>query len=535
MAIRPYMRICNDRKLESAWHDLPFGAAFSEWSGMYDERTCVVDGERRTTYRTAWQRSRRLAAHFLKIGARKGDVVLFRLGNSDNFVFTLFALYEIGLVPVMLRAANRQQEIAQIARQTAPTLFITMDDYLGEDSHAMAREVRDLCPSIKEVIFEHELPGLFDDPANDLSSMHYERPAADDVALIMLSGGTTGMPKLVPHTHFSYLFQATCMADRGGDNPDDNCLIVLPASHNYTLLSDLFPTLVSGGTLVMCKDPSPADICHLIAKERITHFSLVPTLARLCITYRQAYDEDDISSLRYISEGGSEVTRDLAQDTMETFGCPFQNAYGMVEGYASTSYIEDPADIILDNLTTTVIAGDEVKIIDENERELPPNTLGNFAFRGPCRFNGYLGKGLSDREAFTEDGFYKTGDLAYLDEYGRLSIRGRVKDQINRAGESIMPEAIETSIRRSSAVEDCAVIGAPDDELGQRIVAFARARDRRPSRAELNEELRALGVSEHHLPDDLIYIDELPETPTKKVDKKELLKIACGESMGKRS
>lgn len=526
MPIRPYMRICNDKKLESAWHGTTFGEAFAEWSEAYGNLTCVVDGNRRTTYYEAWMRAKRLSAYFLKLGISKGDIALFRLGNTDNFIYTLFALYELGVIPVMLRAANRKEEIAQIARLTKPTLFITLDTYLGKNSSGMVKEITEECSSIKAVIYERDIASIYLDPANKLEDMHYEKPKVTDVSHLMLSGGTTGIPKLAPRTHYSYLFSSICMADRSLDGPDDNCLVVLPASHNYTLLSDIFPTLASGGTLIMCENPSPAEILHLVQKEGVTHLSLVPTLARLCIAYRSAYDNDDISTLRFISEGGSKVSEDLARETMDTFGCPLQHCYGMVEGYLCASYLDDSESQITENLTTTVILADELMIIDPDGHELPPGKLGEFVFKGPTRFEGYFGQSSKGKDTFTKEGFYRTGDLGFLDEYGRLGIRGRVKEQINRAGESIMPEVVETALRRHPLIKDCVAIGLPDEELGERICAFVVSAGPIGSLHDVVERLREEGISEHHIPDDLIGIDQFPETPAKKVDKKKLIELA---------
>jgi len=526
MPLHPINRTCNGARFLQAWHDVTFGEALDEWSAAYADSVCLVDGTSVTTYRQMRQRSRRLAAFFLGLGLQRGDRVLFRLGNTEQFVFAFLGLLEIGVIPIMLRAGNRLEEMVKLAERAEPVAFVSSDSSELEDTRAIGERLRERCATVRRCVFEHELVEACDRPDYDLDALAYERPKPNDISHLLLSGGTTGVPKMAPHTHVISLLIATCVADRDEDSPLDRALAVLPASHNFTLLNDLFATFVSGGAVVMCAEPSPAEILRLIDEERVTHLSLVPTLTRLCISYRDVDASDDLSSLRFVSEGGAKVPPDLVIDSQRAFGCVMQHVFGTVEGFYSTSYLDDDEESLLSAMTASVTPYDSLKVVGTDGAELPTGELGELLCNGPTRFPGYFNDPEATARAITADGYYRTGDYGFLDDCGRVGIRGRVKEQINRAGESIMPEAIETAVRRHPRVCDCVAVGVADETLGERIYAFVTVDGAEVDVERVRSELRELGVSEHHLPDEVVAVPFFPETSGRKVDKRRLLQMA---------
>ena len=502
---------------------MTFGEALDSWAERAPEKECLVDGTSRISYREMRERVHRLAAYLLSIGIRKGDAVLYRMGNTENFIYGFLGLVQIGACPIMLRPGNRAEEARELAEQTSPTLLVTMDRHLGEDAEGFIRHVQDTCPTVRHILRESEIEVICQDRSLKLEDHEHEPPDVDDRSHFLLSGGTTGTPKIVAVQPTVLLYAAACYADRGSNTPDDRCLVVIPASHNFTMCVDIFATFVSGGTVIMCNEASPVEILRLVGEEKITHLTLVPALARLCIEFRREYDGDDISHLRYISEGGAEVTADLVQDGRKVLGCQTMNCYGMTEGFYGSTYLDDDDEMICQGLNQGVMPGYVLRVVDTGGNEVPIGELGEFQFKGAIRFPEYHDNPEATAEALTEDGFYRTGDLGFITEDGYVAVRGRVKDQINRGGESVMPEAMESDMRKHPLVTDCVALGAPDETLGQRIVAFVIPSSDALDRLQLLGDLRNMNISEHHIPDDVVFVNAFPQTPSQKIDRKALL------------
>lgn len=543
MPVLPKLRHVNDDRWKNDFRNAPtFGAAIARWAELYGDNEALVVGRTRVTYRQMYERSCQVAAFLLDAGLEKDDAVLFRMGNSDCFMYAFFGMMLIGARPIMLRPENRAEETKALAALIEPSMLITLDEHMGESSEAFVKDVREHCPSITMVLLESQLAAAAHDPSWNLAN--YEHGTEDDtwnkeevrpespeegesISYFLLSGGTTGMPKVIPVKPGVTLFSAACYADLGELSSQDRCLMVLSAPVNFSMCCDTVGAFLSGGTLVMCPEPSPAVILSLIAQEKITRTTLAPAVARLCIAYRQIDDTDDISSLRYVIEGGAEVPPDLVRDTNEILGAKVMNAYGLTEGFYSATYLDD--DRVMQGLCQGCVPGYVMRVMDANGNEVPNGELGEFQFKGGIRLSGYYRNPEANAEAITEDGFYRTGDLAYITDDGYVAVRGRFKDQINRGGVSIMPEAIESDVRKHKLVSDCIAIGAPDEILGQRIACFVITSDPIDGHA-LVSELRAMGISEHHLPDDVVFVSEYPKTPNQKVDKAALLSLLARKS-----
>lgn len=538
MPVTPTLRHPNgDRWKMDFAHARTFGAALDRGAELWAEREALVDSGERVTYAQLRERSNRIATFLQNAGISKGHTALLRLGSTAAFFYAFFGMMRVGALPLMLRPGNGVEETSKLATFIQPTLLVTLDDHPGEVAREFVAAVTDRCPSIKLALTESDLAAVWQDERwdtaepfaseeDDTWNLSKQRPERDSegasISYFILSGGTTGMPKVIPLKPGVTLFSAACYADLGLLSPDDRCLVVMPPVVNFSMCCDSIATFVSGGTVVICPEASPAIILRLMAKERITHTSLVPAVARLCIAYRQVYDGDDISSLRYVYEGGARVTADLIHDTEKWLGGRVMNAYGMSEGFYGSTHIDENDDVLCAGLCQGCLPGYELRVVNAAGKELPPGELGEFQYRGSITLGGYYNNPDANEEAFTKDGYYHTGDLAYLNEEGYVCVYGRTKDQINRGGMSIMPEIIEADVRRHPLVSDCVALGAPDELLGQRIACFVIATDAL-DRLALLDDLRAMGVSEHHIPDDVIFVESYPQTPNQKVDRRALM------------
>jgi 2,3-dihydroxybenzoate-AMP ligase/mycobactin salicyl-AMP ligase len=273
---------------------------------------------------------------------------------------------------------------------------------------------------------------------------------------------------------------------------------------------------------VLTDSTDAADICRVIEREKVTAFPTVPALVQRIVSLENLKDYN-LSSLTRIYAGGAPSTPELVKSVYEKVGCKFVNALGSSEGPAAMSRL----DANLETICTTVGEKDcpyaQVKIVDQNLQEVPPDKEGELITKGPNIFNGYFKSEEENRNVFTEDGFFRTGDLARIDESDIITITGRIKETILRGGETISAIGIERLISSHPAVADVAVIGMPDKALGEKICAYVKLKEWTTlSFEELVAYLRGIGASVLQLPERLELIDNIPLTKVGKADKKVL-------------
>jgi 2,3-dihydroxybenzoate-AMP ligase len=349
------------------------------------------------------------------------------------------------------------------------------------------------------------------------------RPASSDVALFMVSGGTTGLPKLIPRTHDDYAYNVEISADVSGLGPESVFLVALPISHNFPFATPgALGTLSRGGTVVLALSPS-AEVCiPLIERERVTHTSTVPavTIQWLSSPLRERHD---LSSLEVVQVGGSRLNAEVARRVKPLLGATVQQVFGMAEGLNNFTRLDDPEDVLFNTQGRPLSPDDEVRVVGDDGKPVAPGERGELLTRGPYTVRGYYKAPEQNRAAFTPDGFYRTGDVVRLTPSGNFSVDGRVKDLINRGGEKISAEEVENAVLRHPAVQNVAVVAMPDAVLGEAVCAYVIVE---PERALTLESLRAFleraGIARFKLPERMETVDRLPLTSVGKVSKKDL-------------
>lgn len=347
-------------------------------------------------------------------------------------------------------------------------------------------------------------------------------------AVLLLSGGTTGIPKLIPRTHTDYIYNARMSAKRCGLNSDSVYLAALPVAHNFPLCCPgLLGTLDVGGRVVLSPTTSPDDILSLITVEKVTVTALVPAMVTVCMEMLE-WDEDyDISSLEILQVGGAMLDDSLADRIIGEWPCKLMQVFGTAEGLLCFTSPEDEDAIVGRCQGTPVSPADEVRIVDEYGEEVARGSYGELLSRGPYTIDGYYKAEDANRESFTEDGFYCTGDKAMWTAQGNIRMGGRIKEQINRAGEKIMPAELETYLCKNPHIKEASVVGVPDEMLGSRICAFIISEDGcTVELAKIHQYLQGLGVAPYKFPDQVENIDIWPFTSVGKIDKKELQRLA---------
>ncbi|TYK44016.1 (2,3-dihydroxybenzoyl)adenylate synthase [Actinomadura decatromicini] len=503
--------------------------ALGLWTGQtldvllsaHGERTALVSGSTRRTYRELAERAARLATGFHGLGLRRGDRVIVQMPNTPELIDTLFALLTLGAAPVLALPPHRRDEIGHLAVHTEAAAYVIPDVHQGFDHRELARQVR----GPRHVIVAGE-PEEFE----SLASLYAEPtelppPEPGDVAFFLLSGGTTGRAKLIPRTHDDYMCNIRLSADNARLGPDDVYLAALPIAHNYALgCPGVLGTFYAGGSVVLSPTPSVGDAFPLIEDERVTVTGLVPSLALLWVD-AASWSPHDLSSLRLVQLGGAGVSPDLARDVGRRLG-PVQQSFGMAEGLLSQSPPDDPPELLTSLQGKPLSAHDEVRIVDEAGDDVPPGETGELLVRGPYTIRGYFRAEEHNGRAFTPDGFFRTGDLARRTETGHLEIRGRVKDVINRGADKVPADEVEEHLLAHPDVRAAAVVPVPDPYLGERTCAYIVARDEPPTLRTVAAFMRERGVADYKIPDRVVVVPGLPLTPVGKVDKARLQKTS---------
>jgi 2,3-dihydroxybenzoate-AMP ligase len=470
-----------------------------------------------------------MAAGFQRQGIRPDDRVVLQLPNVPEFIIAAFALFRTGAKPVFSLASHRANEIRHLCALSEAVGYVVPAVHRGFDHTALAAQMLDEIPTLRYVFVNGEVSDSRMVPMDTVDADPTSFPPSDpsDVAFFLLSGGTTALPKLIPRTHDDYAYQTRAVAELCEVSGDDVYLAALPLEFNFTWgCPGVIGTLRSGGTVVLAEDPNAETCFGLIERERVTFTSLVPTVAQLWLETTE-WVEADLTSLRMLQIGGARLQPELAARVEPELGCRLQQVFGMAEGLLSMSRKDDDEESVLRTQGRPISPADEVRIVDERGRDVPPGTAGELYVRGPYTLQGYYRAEEHNARAFTADGFYRTGDLARLTPDGRLVIEGRLKEVVIRGGDKIAAGEVESHLLAHPAVSRAAVVPVPDEMLGERIYAFLVCPDVRPTLPELRRALHERGVADFKLPDRIEFVAEFPLTPLGKVDKKVLTVAAA--------
>ncbi|MBS2771921.1 (2,3-dihydroxybenzoyl)adenylate synthase [Anoxybacteroides rupiense] len=509
---------------EGCWAGETFGDMLRQRAMKYGERIAVTSRKRQLTYQELDRRADQLAAGLYQMGIRPKDRVVLQLPNQVEFFEVCFALFRLGALPVFSLPSHRFSEIRYFCEFSEAAAYIIADQHAGFDFRSLARQVKAAVPTLKHVIVTGEAEEFLS--LEDLFIEPIELPIvrSSDIAFFQLSGGSTGLSKMIPRTHDEYIYSLRISAEICQLNQDSIYLAALPMAHNYPLSSPgVLGTLYAGGRVVLSESPSPDEAFPLIQHEKVTITALVPPLVWIWLD-AASFRQYDLSSLQVLQVGGAKFSAEVAKRVQPVLGCKLQQVYGMAEGLVNYTRLDDPEEIVIHTQGKPMSPYDEIRIVDEEDREVEPGEVGELLTRGPYTIRGYYKAEAHNAKAFTSDGFYRTGDLVRMTPSGYLVVEGRVKDQINRGGEKIAAEEMENHLLAHPAVRDAAIVSMPDEFLGERSCAFIIPRDASLKAAELRAFLRERGVAAFKIPDRIEFVDSFPKTPVGKINKRELRK-----------
>ncbi|WP_151977507.1 (2,3-dihydroxybenzoyl)adenylate synthase [Acinetobacter soli] len=495
----------------------------------FPERVAAIQDHKQLTYQQMYDYAIHYGSYLKQQGIRETDFVLLQSPNVIEVFIIIFGLYAIGARPVFCLHGHGSYEIENIARQSRAAGFIKL---CASAHEATATEVCEefSTPNFKLWFRENivsqssikaSLPQLQSiEPDFNLQALS----ESEDIAFLQLSGGTTGLPKLIPRTHADYIYSIEKSIEVTGLTQDTKQLVVLPVMHNFCMSSPGFlGVFCVGGTVVLSQLTQPRVCFELIQKYQIQQVSLVPAIATLWLNAESLKDYD-LSSLQVIQVGGAKLLPSLAEQIIDTLQVKLQQVYGMAEGLVNFTHLDDPDQIIIQTQGKKLSHLDEIRIADQDGNALPVNAIGNIQTRGPYTINGYYNLPDINRRAFTEDGFYKTGDIGYLDENLNIIVTGREKEQINRSGEKITPSEVEEFILQYPSVKDVCVIGVSDKYLGERIKAIIipKLKNDDINLKDIRKFLIGKNIAHFKIPDEIEVVPDFKYTHVGKVNRQKL-------------
>lgn len=516
-----------------AWIWSSFGDALRQASQERPDKIYIAADDGDITFSELDRQSESIAASLLSIGLRPGDRAIFQVGTVKEIVQALFGCFKAGILPVCTLPQYRELEIGQLAALTGARAYFVQADFSSSfDLAGFAGKMTGEIGTLEHLII---VRGPAGESEFSLEAMAKQYGLADaraltrnadplpgDVAMLQLSGGSTGVPKIIPRMHAEYLGSCASWNARHGLGGDDVCLWALPLIHNAGMILMLIPSLLNRRTLVIQSRFQIDDFLRAIERHRVTYTGSIGPIAPSIIACENLADYD-LSSLRmfFALAGAEGVERKT--------GIESQHMYGITEGLLMASEPGGGVNVRHGTLGWPAGLADEVRLskIGNSSEPVAPGETGELCFRGAHTLRGYFNAPDITAESFTADGFFRTGDLVravHIDGRDHFFFEGRLKDNINRGGEKFGAEEVERLIVRHPAINDARVVAMPDRLLGEKACAFVIAKPGRqvPDVAELGQFLVQQGLAKFKLPERIEEIAEFPVTRVGKVDKQAL-------------
>jgi len=517
------------------WDDRPLRAVFTDWCERFSERVALYDARQQVTFRELDARSDNLALNLLDLGIRPGDRLVVQLPNVIEFVYLYFALQKIGAIPVLALPPHRYREMSFFVEHSEAVATVTPASHREFSYAEMAQRIRASSATLRHcIVLGPPAPGclslqeLIERPAkHPVEALAAIEIHPDDPALFLLSGGTTGIPKLIPRTHNDYALNTRLAVAVCDIRPGSVLLDVLPIGHNLPLACPGLQGFLSQGCPVLLHTSSvPEQVFPLIDRHAVTHIHAVPTLL-IRWTESAALSSHDLGSVRVIQSGGQRLQPEVRRRTEQAFrNSRVQENFGMAEGLLMFVRLDDPLEVRMETVGRPICADDEVMILDENDQPVAFGEVGELCCRGPYTLRGYYRAPEHNLRAFTPDGFYRSGDLMRQHPSGNYMVEGRKKDLINRGAEKISAEEIEELILRHPAVANAACVAMPDPLMGEKTCACVILRPGQSLELpELVTFLNQFELAQYKLPERVESFAEFPLSSFGKVSKKDLVNI----------
>lgn len=496
------------------------------------DKTAIVFEDKRYTFTELTDRVNHLANGLLELGIQKGDRVALLAVNCNQCVETYFAVAKIGAIYVPLNFRAKGNELSYILNSCEAVALFAGDRYTDlinslRPELSMVRHYVSL-DGISENMMDYET--LLDSSSGDEVFTEIDD---GDTTILMYTAGTTGFPKGVMLSHNSFAMYVLENVSPASQEEEEKNILTVPLYH-VAGIQAMMAGIYGGRTLVMERQFEPREWMELVEREKANRAMIVPTMLKQLLDHPD-FGKYDLSSLKVITYGAAPMPLPVIKKALEVFhGVGFINAFGQTET-ASTIASLTPEDHILtgteeekeQKLKRLSSIGKpmpdvEMKVIDEEGNDLPPNKTGEIIARGPRVMSGYWKDEEKTSKTIDKDGWVHTGDMGYMDEYGYFYLAGRATDMIIRGGENISPEEVENVLLRYPDIEECAVIGVPDEEWGEEPMAVVVLKKDKTARAEEIMEFCRTELASFKRPRSVVFVDSLPRSHVGKLLKREL-------------
>lgn len=525
--------------------------AYMATHARWRDRPALVGPEGDFTHGQLDEITDRVASAFLDLGLKPLDRVVFQVPNCNELIFGWLGCMKAGLIPVCTLVSHREREISFLARHSAARLHFVQGDDPKYDHVELARRMQAEATTLEHIVVARgpardgalSLKALWEaqDPVRARERVLSIERDPFQVVLFHLSGGTTGVPKIITRFQAEYLYNMRAVAQWNGYTEEDLFSCPMPFMHNANMVAFQGPTLLVGGAIALSPSPDPDAVRQLLQRYRPTRMIMGgPAFVKMAPLLEKnrdaskAFFAQPLAAQQASPMAGKLIDFSRARAVYSTngakaieaaMGIPTFHLFGMTEGVISFTRPEDPLEARERSVGRPVSPLDRIKILKPGtEEELPEGETGEPAFKGPYTTHGYYDAPDRNKEAFTSDGYYRSGDLMSCRRIdGKLYyfFEGRIKDVVDRGGEKINAGEVEEALMTHPAIEGCAVVGLKDPALGERMCACLVLRDghKAPSVAELGQFLQAYGLAKFKWPERIEVLPVLPITHVGKLDK----------------
>jgi malonyl-CoA/methylmalonyl-CoA synthetase len=469
------------------------------------------------------------AAYLQDLGVEPGDRVALQLSKSLEFILLHLAILRLGAISLPLNLAYPPDELEYFLQDSGTSLFFGLKSARPAIEPMLSR-----LPELDRGVFlDSSDPGQFREllanhqPPVPSPTVSAPSISDDETAVIIYTSGTTGRPKGAEISHGNLAANLESLHQAWAWSSDDVLLHVLPIFHVHGLFVALHGALYAGATTLLMRDFDAPRTLELLSGGRCTVFMAVPTIHRRLLDVPDARSFD-LSRLRLITSGSDRLPDEVFTGFQKTFGYTLVERYGMTEtGMNCSNPLNGERRVGSVGLP---LPGVSVRVVSsENGRPLPDGETGDVQIRGPNVFKGYWQQPEKTAHAFTEEGWFRTGDLGFLSPDGYLTLRGRSKDLIITGGLNVYPPEVERVLSEHPSVAACAVIGCLDPEWGERVTAVAVLKEGAAiSAAELIAFCRQR-LAPYKSPKSIIFVEDLPRNAMGKVQKAELRRLVCAD------
>jgi len=511
-----------------AWIDKTVADALRITAGTYPQRHIFVSDERSITFAEFDEETDRLGAALLDLGLVAGDRAIFQMGTTVETTIALLACYKIGVIPVCSLPQHRQVEIGQLTQQSSAKGYFVQADFGSFDLVGFAQQMIERQPTLKHLIVArsrgHRGAAQLETLIEQTSLAYARKRLANvrlgprDVLSFQLSGGTTGVPKIIPRFHAEYLGHSAACMSRYEITSSSRTIWALPLLHNAAQVYALIPAVAQGVTAVLMPKVDIPRMLELIEQHRVTNAISIGPITPQVMAYPDLA-KHDLSSLRLFA------TMSRADGLEAVLGVPCSNLFGITEGLLLGNGPDAAAVARHHTQGRSGCAQDEIRLLElGSEEKVRLGEPGELCFRGPSSLRGFFNAPDANKHAFTSDGFYRTGDMMtarVIEGETYYAFEGRLRDNVNRGGEKIGCEEVEAFVSMHPAVADAKLVPMQDELYGEKgcIFIILRKDQRAPAVKELADFLVAKGLAKFKCPERIEVIESFPLTRVGKLDK----------------